>query len=188
MSEVLLQAVRANLIDEVPQLITEGANVNYRNADGMTALMEATLNLNIPMMTLLLDVYHADVHLEDNQGQTALNHVYLEHLDAEENILPIINLLLTYHANPSHMDATRGTLLQWAAFNGHCQIARRMLEAGCEAETAIEDAYEGGDQEMIDLLENAIQPFMDETSEIDDEQLYDGGIDLDDSNEFSLVR
>ena len=153
MSEVLLQAVRLNQLEEVRQLIEEGADVNYRNAQGITALMIASKNLSIPMMTQLLEEHGAKIDIEDTRAQTALNHIYIECTNDNENeVLSAINLLLKYDADAKHLDASHNTLLQWAALKGFCKIGKRMLEAGCDPNSALLDAYAGGKQDMINLI------------------------------------
>lgn len=50
MSLLLLQAAEGRRLDDVIELVAEGASVNYQNpdqsTDGHTALIEATLNLD----------------------------------------------------------------------------------------------------------------------------------------------
>lgn len=170
MSEPLLQAVRNNLLDSAQEILEEGASVDYRDENGMTALMEATLNLNLDMMTLLLDTYHATIDLEDDRGQTALNHVYMEYVgNNQADLLPIIDCLLIHGAAPDHGDSAGGTLLQWAAFNGFIHIANLLLARGVNPNSAINDALEGGNPAMIALLQDAITlAHPEENSELDD--------------------
>lgn len=182
MSELLLQAIRdKHSPDEISQLIAEGADVNYQNDDGMTALMEATLDLNLPMMTRLLVEHHAEVDREDSEGQTALNHVYLEYVaGVEAPLLPIINLLLTHQANPNHTDRHGATLFQWAVFNGYINIADRLLREGVDPASAIDDAYEVDNQPMIKLLESYLNS--NEGSELDDAPKLTHSSETDDSD------
>lgn len=175
MSEPLLQAVRNNLLDSAQEILEEGASINYRDENGMTALMEATLNLNLDMMTLLLDTYHATVDLEDELAQTALNHAYIEYVGSnEDDLLPIIDCLLIHGAAPDHTDHAGGTLLQWAAFNGFIHIANLLLARGVNPNSAINDAREGGNPDMITLLQEAIAtlPAQEENSELDDVVIF----------------
>lgn len=161
MSEVLLQAIRdKHHPDEISQLIAEGADVNYQDKNGITALMEASLALNLPMMIKLLEVHRAKIDKEDVNKQTALNHAYVKYLGDEATLFPIIDLLLTKSADPNHPDQNNNTLLQWAAFHGHINIARRALTAGVDPNSAYNDAFEGDHQEMINLILHAIENYI----------------------------
>jgi ankyrin repeat protein len=177
MSQVLLQAAESGLYDDVVELINEGADVNYQNPDleteGYTALMEATLNLDVRMMTYLLQ-QGAEVNREDHNGMTAINHLYAEYIGNDEaDLLPALELLHAFHADLDHTNfATQDTLIQWAAFNGHINIVMYLLDKGIDPNQAIEEAREGENPEMIALLEEAIQERTTSTAigtELDDE-------------------
>ena len=172
MSEVLLQAIRdRHSIEEIESLLVEGAEIGFQNDEGMTALHEATLNLDIPMMRFLL-VRGAQVGQVDTLGRSALNHVFAEYQgDYENDLLPAINVLLEFHAAPNHAANDGDTLIQWAAFNGYTGIVTRLLAAGVSPLDAMDDALEGENQEMIELLENASNPADSLSSELDTLQI-----------------
>lgn len=172
MSQPLLQAAEANLYDDVVELISEGADVNYQNPDpqstGYTALIEATLNLNAPLMRYLLE-HGALVDKEDHSGMRAINHLYTEYVGGNEaDLLPALRLLHEFRADLQYSNQREDTLLQWAAFNGYMGIVTFLLEAGLDPNDAIEDAREGQDEDMIAFLENAIQK-LEIGTELDDE-------------------
>lgn len=160
MSLPLLQAAEARLLDDVIELVTEGASVNYQNPDqsteGHTALIEATLNLDIPMMRWLLE-NGALVNAEDYHGLTAINHLYTEYVgNNETDLMPALELLHEFHAALEHPNHAEDSFIQWAAFNGHIGIVTYLLGTGIDPNTAIDDAREGENPAMITLLENAI--------------------------------
>lgn len=64
-------AVQYRSIGTVPILIAHGADVNYRDEEGRTALMRAAKNSDTAMMDILLEG-GADVNLADDAGMTAL--------------------------------------------------------------------------------------------------------------------
>lgn len=170
MSILLIQAARQRLLEDVQDLINEGADVNFRDEEGRTALIEATLNLDIPMMTYLLETAEANVDTEDNFGQTALNHIYEEYTgNNETDLLPAIDLLLRYGADPNHCSQSGDTFLQWAAYNGYMSIAQRLLAAEVDPSLAILEARQGEHEEMIQLLETAMASFnQQQESELDE--------------------
>ncbi|MCX7091217.1 MAG: ankyrin repeat domain-containing protein [Legionellales bacterium] len=182
MSEELVVTVRnRGSIAEVTALLAEpGLNIDYQDANGMTALMEATLNLDIPMMTLLLTQQpKPTVDLEDLRGNTALNHVYIEcEIDNEAALLPAINLLIANDVDVNHTSESDDTLIEWAAYNGHLDIVRRLLAVeGSVIGTALEDAQNGlaqeienpgKYQEMIEMITVAMNPVDSLGSEMDD--------------------
>ena len=68
----LLQAVKDNDVEKVRMFIEKGANVNYQYVySGETALIIATRNGNSEIVKLLIDA-GADIHLENEDGNTAL--------------------------------------------------------------------------------------------------------------------
>ncbi len=161
MSLPLLQAAEARLLDDVIELVAEGASVNYQNpdqsTDGHTALIEATLNLDIPMMRWLLE-NGAEVNTEDYRGLTAINHLYTEYVgDNETDLMPALELLHEFHADLEHPNHAEDSFIQWAAFNGHIGIVTYLLRTGIDPNTAIDDAREGENPAMLTLLENVIQ-------------------------------
>lgn len=184
MSEELLVTVcHSRSTAEVAALLAEqGLNIDYQNADGITALMAATLNLDIPIMALLLaQTPRPTVDLEDARRNTALNHVYLECvLNDEDALLPIINLLLDNGADANHTSEIDDTLLEWAAYNGHVAIVRRLLAvSNIVIGNALNDARAGLAQEtenpykyqlIINILNAFLNPSESVGSERDDQQ------------------
>ena len=161
MSEELLLAVRQqrdrleieHLLDE------EEANINYQNEDGISALHEATLNLNIDVMTLLLQ-RGAIVDLEDNFQRSALNCLEEYSGNSETDLLPAINLLLLFDANPDHANNAGDTLLKWAVFNGYVQITVCLLAADVlvtdDLIEEVQNGYETNMDDFDDVLDNAL--------------------------------
>jgi ankyrin repeat protein len=158
MSEELLLAVRQqrDLVEIVYLLDEEEANINYQNEDGISALHEATLNLDINTMTLLLQ-RGATVDLVDNLGQTALNHLHAEYYDNDEtDLLPAIHLLLHFNANKNHANHAGDTLLKWAVFNGYVQITACLLMAGARLTEDLFDEAQDGEDANTDEFDNPL--------------------------------
>uniref|UniRef100_UPI00398E58C9 protein phosphatase 1 regulatory subunit 12A-like isoform X2 n=1 Tax=Pristiophorus japonicus TaxID=55135 RepID=UPI00398E58C9 len=69
---VFLAACSSGDRDEVEKLLLKGADINYTNVDGLSALHQACIDENLEMVTFLLD-HGASVNQPDNEGWTALH-------------------------------------------------------------------------------------------------------------------
>ena len=70
MSE-LIRAVKTNNIEEVNRIINSGRNLNYRDNNGNTVLMESIMFNRVESARMLIDA-GADVNIRNNRGNTAL--------------------------------------------------------------------------------------------------------------------
>ena len=70
-NEALHKAARHGETKEVEQLLDKGADVDYRDEEGRTALMKAVNYPSLETVWLLLE-YGADINLDDKYGHTAL--------------------------------------------------------------------------------------------------------------------
>ena len=158
MSRDLLDAVRDqdSLVDIAYFLDYDGANINYQDENGYTALMEAAMYLDIVRMRFLLG-RQASVDIVDNENKTALNHVCANYdKKSEDSLYYAIELLLISGANPKHNSGTIEPLLNWAASNNYIKIAAHTLAAHDYTEdelwTALFQARHAGHQDMEELL------------------------------------
>ncbi|MCR9192344.1 MAG: ankyrin repeat domain-containing protein [Gammaproteobacteria bacterium] len=159
MSEELLLAVQHNApIHEIQALLRDPRiKVNFQDRDGTTALHEAALRRNIPIMELLLR-HRAKINLKDRQKNTALHYVYLYYTgENEHDLIPAINTLLARGANPNQANDIGETIVKWAAFHGHIAIMRCLLDANADAKDAMIDARSGEHLAMIKLLSEHLQ-------------------------------
>ncbi|XP_035663749.1 protein phosphatase 1 regulatory subunit 12A-like isoform X2 [Branchiostoma floridae] len=69
---VFLAACAAGDTEEVGQLLTNGADINTANVDGLTALHQACIDDNMDMVKFLVEK-EADMEYPDNEGWTALH-------------------------------------------------------------------------------------------------------------------
>ncbi|XP_030850011.1 protein phosphatase 1 regulatory subunit 12B isoform X4 [Strongylocentrotus purpuratus] len=69
---VFLAACASEDLDEIQSLIKRGADINYANIDGLTALHQAVIDEKIDMVEYLLE-HGADIEAQDNEGWTALH-------------------------------------------------------------------------------------------------------------------
>ena len=122
----LIKAAKQGDIETLTELIAKGADVNAKdNKVGMTALMWATLKTQPKVVNILLDK-EADVHAQDNYGNTAL------HVVATTGHLYI---LITLLGNGSDINAQNNhgeTALLLAASTGHLYTVNTLLDNGSD--------------------------------------------------------
>lgn len=89
----LIVAATTGNIPTAKQMIEEGADVNYKDTDGWSALSEAVLSGQVEVLKLLIDS-HVDVNLKHQKGWTALM------VAAQKNQMQAARLLLKAGADP----------------------------------------------------------------------------------------
>lgn len=89
----MIVAASVGNISILRKMIEEGADVNYKDTDGWSALSEATLAGQLEVLRLLIDS-HVDVNLKHQQGWTALM------VAAQKNQIQAAQLLLKAGADP----------------------------------------------------------------------------------------
>jgi ankyrin repeat protein len=143
---------------EVAALLRGGVSANAADAEGMPALMTATLFGNEELMKLLLD-RGADPNKVDRAGVSAL---MLAVPDVEK-----VRLLLARGANVNARSSTdRTPLLVAAAFPGTSEVIRLLLENGADIRardragaTALALATRSADVDVVRLLvEKGLDP------------------------------
>lgn len=94
----LLAAAYSNDFEECERLVEEeGANVNFQDHDGQTALMYACSEILLRTAKTLVSL-GADVNIQDNNGNTALIQVCLFHPNSK-NLINFVKFLLKSGAN-----------------------------------------------------------------------------------------
>lgn len=134
-----------NIIELV---IEDGADVNAKDADGMTALHIAAMHGKENAVLVLLQ-NGANVHAQtvpprefsrkwDRKflgGRTPL------HWAAVEGYEAVVNLLLDHDADPGAKSTTYRTPLQEAIMNGHGNVARSLIERGAPINDADDEDW-----------------------------------------------
>lgn len=101
-------------------LIDEGAEVNLANGEGRTPLMFAASGPFSETVLLLLEE-GAELNIQDSiEGWTALMYA------AAEGNLDVVEVLLDHGADASLEDKDGETAIDFAANNGHTQIAEHL--------------------------------------------------------------
>ncbi|XP_048462979.1 protein phosphatase 1 regulatory subunit 12A-like isoform X3 [Rhincodon typus] len=89
---VFLAACSSGDQEEVEKLLQQGADINYTNVDGLTALHQACIDENLDMVTFLVE-HGANINQPDNEGWTAL------HAAASCGFMEITQYLIKQRAN-----------------------------------------------------------------------------------------
>lgn len=131
------------------ELLTNGADANYKNSDGMNGLHLSVLKKDPTMVKMILK-YINNIDSRTNRGSTALHYacnflledivkILLENGAAQniieleydfypifysvvQNNIPITKLLIDNGANPNHQDYLGNTIINYAIMNGHTEI------------------------------------------------------------------
>lgn len=156
----LFDLAKASCEEDGGELILKaGANINAKDADGMTALMHAA-NFARDKVTKLLLKHGADVKILDSSGKTALMYA----ADHEED--DVARLLLEHGADVNAKDKSGNTALMFAAGQEeqyikieNDKVVRLLLEHGAEVdaknesgETALMVAASNGYEKNVTLL------------------------------------
>ena len=140
-------------------ILKAGANINAKDADGMTALMHAA-NFARDKVTKLLLKHGADVKIRDSSGKTALMYA------ADHQKDDVARLLLEHGADVNAKDKSGNTALMFAAGQEeqyitieNDKVVRLLLEHGAEVdaknesgETALMVAASNGYEKNVTLL------------------------------------
>jgi ankyrin repeat protein len=153
-SQDFFQAINARNVSHVRQLISQGADVNQRTAEGATPLHFAARFGQIPLTQLLLEE-GADVHATYQSTWTPL------HLAAKGGHVDVAKLLLEFGANVNDMEG-RDTPLHIAVQERHQRMVSFLLAKGAsvhtpfkEGWTALHIAAQAGDTDITRLLLDA---------------------------------
>jgi len=109
----------------VSDLIVLGANLDWQDNDGMSALHWCAY-WNSPEIAKMLIDAGADVNVQDGDGWTAL------HVSASYNHPEIARMLLDAGADVNVQDGDGWTALHVCAFNNSIEIARMLIDAGAD--------------------------------------------------------
>lgn len=117
---------------EVKELISRGANINYRNDRGWTPLTAAVFWNNQDYVECLVRLPHKTARtalqadLPDSRGRTAL------HVAACKGLSDLVPLILGARANQDARDGDGWTALHHAVFNGHTETVMKLLEGAAD--------------------------------------------------------
>ncbi|XP_078663104.1 protein phosphatase 1 regulatory subunit 12A-like isoform X8 [Branchiostoma floridae x Branchiostoma belcheri] len=118
---VFLAACAAGDTEEVGQLLTNGADINTANVDGLTALHQACIDDNMDMVKFLVEK-EADMEYPDNEGWTAL------HATVSCGHLEITQYLIEHGADLSAVNNEGETPLDLAEDEEMEQLIHKFVE------------------------------------------------------------
>lgn len=127
----------------VKTLIASGADVNLKDTNGITPLMEATSSSNV-VVTRELIALGADVNARDHKGFTPLHHT------TGSNSGKIVQLLLAHKADKDAQSDQGETALMRAARLNSSEMVKALLEQSCNRELKNKDG-----QTALDLATEA---------------------------------
>ncbi|KAJ5496476.1 hypothetical protein N7463_008463 [Penicillium fimorum] len=150
--ENFIAAVKASQHQLVQTFLSKGADVNYQNTEGQTALMAAATSGHEPITRLLLE-YGAKIDTRAVKGETALA------IAAARGYDRIVRILI---ASGARVDVGKGldkTALSHAAKYGEDRIVELLLDCGADinaishtGETALALAALNGNMRVARLL------------------------------------
>jgi len=159
MKNNLIELTRNNDIEGVKKLIAEGADLNIRDEDGTTALMEAIFHEKKEIAKLLiegieeLDLGTEELDLKDNHGWTAF--MFAVCYEKKE----IAKLLIERGVNLDLKDNHGWTALMKVCNNSKYEMVKLLVEAGANLDiqddkgcTALMEARDFNNYKMIKLL------------------------------------
>ena len=148
----LIQASFNGDILKVKKLLEEGADINAKDEDGMSALQMASSDGHTDIVNLLLEE-GADVNAKNEDGKTALQ------MASSNGDTDIVKLLLEAGADVNAKDNDWGTALSDAVIHEKQQDVKLLLENGADVnqpnkdgETPIIHAIDFGDVEIVKML------------------------------------
>ena len=148
----LVIAVRNEDIDEVRELIANGANINGREEDKTTPLFAAVESGNLEIVQLLLE-QGAKVNARDKEKQSPL-------MRLDDDATPnLVELLLRFGAKINLADKEGNTALILAARGVKSEVLKALIDAGADVNiankagrTALINAADNSDVESVRLL------------------------------------
>jgi len=155
-------AARDNHLPVVKYLIEHGADVNAKDNDDETALMEAADNGHLPVVQYLVE-HGADVNAKDDTNWTPLTWA------ARNGHLSVVQYLIKHDTDVNTANNFGETTLMGAAFNGHLTIVRYLIEHGADVnaktnngKTALTWAIHKNHHNIVALIELCQQPGFEE--------------------------
>jgi hypothetical protein len=158
-SVLVIQLEIGDIENNIKAFIEAGVDLNftYRTDSGRTLLIMAAMYNNCPMIQMLLK-NGAHINKANLRGHTALMvAVYVNNTDAVQCLLNTPNIAI------NQQDNTGWTALMMAIAKKNKSIIKQLLNAGADAEradfngiTPLQTAQQFGNQEIIDLIQDAI--------------------------------
>jgi ankyrin repeat protein len=123
----IIEAAAQNDTVKLRELIRNGADVNYKNEYGTTALMQVTAMGDLETTKMLID-RGADVNARNSTGQSPLITACL----CYGNNTPIVKLLLAHNAdvNAANKDGETPLITELIKLSSSAETAKMLIDAG----------------------------------------------------------
>jgi ankyrin repeat protein len=119
-----VDAVRENRIDDVRELLRDGADVNAKDMFGGNTGLHWAARLGLTEMARLLIDNEANTNARNDDNDTPL------HWAAREGQKELVVILIAHGAKINAVGKAGWTPLRWAEAQGHDDIARILVAAG----------------------------------------------------------
>ena len=151
------EAVKAGDIEKVKAMVDNDPALLYSKDElGKTPLHWAAGRDQLEIMRLLLDTYHVDVNVRNNNNGTPL------HVSASQAHPDAAKILIQHNATIDARTKDNATPLHFAALKtkaGHLEVAKILIQNGADVNarmnngaTPLAMALHSGNQEMAQLL------------------------------------
>jgi uncharacterized protein len=122
-------AVLAQNLEEVKSLLGKNENIEIKDKNGRTSLLNAVINDNLRIVKMILD-HGANINVQDSLGYSAL------HYASQNQSIEMTKLLIEKGSMIDGLDAYGNTPLGRAVFTsrGHGQVIKLLLDAGADKE------------------------------------------------------
>jgi ankyrin repeat protein len=146
----LIESAQKGDIAGVNALLNKGADVNAKDKDGWTALMEASNNGHTEIVKALIDK-GANINAKDKNGRTALMWASLF------GNTEIVKMLLNKGADVNAKDKDGSSALTEALVKGHTEVVKALLKKGANVHVIhIKAASYKKHTEIVKLLMKAM--------------------------------
>ncbi len=166
--ELYMSVDAANPDPEIVRSMVSNSNIdlNWKNSDGMTALMRAGVRGHIEIVKMLVSA-GANVNLQDSDGRTALMRADVGGLTCWTAFMrasrcghtEIVKMLVLAGANVNLQDSDGRTALMRASIRGHADVVKVLVAAGANVNlqdsagvTALIWASHYGHTEIVKVL------------------------------------
>ncbi|KFY00368.1 hypothetical protein V490_01391 [Pseudogymnoascus sp. VKM F-3557] len=133
-------------------LLSRGAKVDINDSDGHPPIYVAVVTEHVKVCQLLL-AFGADASFKTKDTERTV--LAITTIDGN---LPMVKLLLQYHADLDDPDTYGWTPIGHAAFKGYVDICRVLIDAGANLDllvsgkTALTEAARAGHSEIVEML------------------------------------
>lgn len=130
--QLLCEAIEGGRVEEVEELLTQGADVNkaYNELTPLARACALTPVGNLKIVKKLLD-FGADVHIPDPDGKTAVHHLCGSG-NRNSDLMDILELLLERGADVDAKDHIGRTGLFYACEVDDVKAVQHLIQAGCD--------------------------------------------------------